>query len=433
MMRRLFRLGAILFCLFPLMAAPATLAQQLEGPGGGFQGPGGEDPIDGPSDGGGGLGGGGGDPGGELCFEGSLIPCCGDGVCSPGELCAVDCAVCGDGLCSGTESCFTCSSDCGPCPSCGDGVCNGRETCATCSDCTSCFNAPIQAFYRGETTENVYRAYSFSGTTWFGNVVLGNGARSSRSPAAVRFNDRIFVFYRGQENDDIYVSWSDDGISWLGNRVLGNGAETDAGLGAAVFNNRIYVFSKGESDEALWVSSSSDGFTWSPLDHVRLAPDAQGTRGAPSAVVFENRLFVYYSNEIIVRSLSTGDGQTWRQESVLSFAAADGVGLTVHNGDLYMAFSQNLLGSDSFLQGINLRVASRSPGGAWSTPRSIGPERTDQRPSLISDGTQLVMMFKGLTSNKNFFSTSVDGVNWSAARAARGKTETGGPSMVFVD
>ncbi|MEM6797781.1 MAG: hypothetical protein AAF725_27680, partial [Acidobacteriota bacterium] len=61
-MRRFLRIGAILFCLFPLMAAPAALAQQLEGPGGGVLDPGGGDPIGNP--GGGGTIGGGGTGGG---------------------------------------------------------------------------------------------------------------------------------------------------------------------------------------------------------------------------------------------------------------------------------------------------------------------------------------------------------------------------------
>ncbi|MEM6796051.1 MAG: hypothetical protein AAF725_18895, partial [Acidobacteriota bacterium] len=382
--------------------------------------------------GGGGLGGGG-LGGGGLCLQGSPLPCCGDGICSPGELCAADCAVCGDGVCNGSETCATCTSDCGPCPFCGDGVCNGNETCATCSDCTSCFNAPLQAFYRGENTENVYRAYSFNGTTWFGNRVLGNGAQSSRSPAAVRFNDRIFVFYRGRQNDEIYVSWSEDGVFWSGNRTLGNNAETDEGVGAAVYNNRIYVFNKGESDNALWVSSSADGFTWSPLDHVKIASSSQGTTGAPSAVVFENRLFVYYSNGTFVRGRSTANGQTWRSESSLLAPASDGVGLAVHNGDLYLALSEDIVAGSTFVDTNALRVTSRSPGGGWGFRRSIAREQTDVRPSLVSDGNQLVLMFKDLDSNENRVSTSVDGTTWSAPRVARGRTDDGGPSLAFVD
>eukprot|EP01134_Creolimax_fragrantissima_P006966 CFRG6966T1 len=59
--------------------------------------------------------------------------------------CPIDCPmtdVCGNGNCESTESCFTCSSDCGQCPSiCGDGHCNINigESCLNCArDCGLC-------------------------------------------------------------------------------------------------------------------------------------------------------------------------------------------------------------------------------------------------------------------------------------------------------
>jgi hypothetical protein len=76
-------------------------------------------------------------------------PECGDGVCSEGENCTIDCQVCGDGQCDTDESCpidcsicgdgqcdidEDCDLDCTP-VSCGDDLCSPNEECP--ADCTS--------------------------------------------------------------------------------------------------------------------------------------------------------------------------------------------------------------------------------------------------------------------------------------------------------
>ncbi|MEM1177550.1 MAG: hypothetical protein AAGM22_04345 [Acidobacteriota bacterium] len=333
MKRRWFYLTLLAFFL-SLFALQPVVAQGFGaddptlggGPGGGTIG-GGETPIGGGS-GGGGTGGLGGDPciGGGLGGGLGVGACCGDGVCEPGELCAADCSTCGDGVCSSTEDCGNCSTDCGSCGFCGDGLCNGTETCATCSDCSSCFPAPFQAFYRGESNRALRTAFSFNGTSWFGDNTLGNGASSKRSPAAVIFNNRIFLFYRGESNADIYVTWSDDGQVWSGNRQLGNGAETNEGVTAAVFNNRIYVFNKGNSSDAIWMSSSADGMTWDSADHRKIVSDSHGTDGAPAAIVFDGQLELHWRhNKYQVSHATSSDGQVWTSGAPLRVRSKDGV------------------------------------------------------------------------------------------------------------
>lgn len=62
---------------------------------------------------------------GEVCTI-DCEPICGDGVCEPGEDCPADCnSQCGDGVCDPDE---TCPIDCGD-PGCGDGICSPEEIC----------------------------------------------------------------------------------------------------------------------------------------------------------------------------------------------------------------------------------------------------------------------------------------------------------------
>ncbi|MEM6794994.1 MAG: hypothetical protein AAF725_13535, partial [Acidobacteriota bacterium] len=382
--------------------------------------------------------------GGDLCLGGadpfSGGPCCGDGVCETGELCALDCSVsfCGDGVCDLQESCSSCSSDCGSCSVCGDGVCSGSESCATCSfDCTSCFAFPFQAFYRGNDFRTLRTATSFSGTSWSGDNVLGNGAMSRRSPAAVKFNNRIFVFYRGATNEEIYVTWSDDGVSWAGNRVLGNGVETKEGVAATVFNNRIYVFNKGRYTNAIWMSSSSNGFTWSTPRVI--VSDGNGTDGPPAAVTYNGKIEVHYRHDQNkIKHVTSSDAVTWSFGPDRSQRASEGVALAVFNDRLYLAFGTprgvpNFSNTSTITVYNRLAVYSKLNDGPWSGVSWVLEAESDRRPALAASENRLVLLYKGVSSKNLFYSYSNDGQNWLGEGLAIGRTDHGGPALLYTD
>lgn len=65
------------------------------------------------------------------------MPCCGDGVCSPGENasnCFADCH-CGDGICDDGETIDTCPADCNSNGGSTNQDCTGSCVGETCSDC----------------------------------------------------------------------------------------------------------------------------------------------------------------------------------------------------------------------------------------------------------------------------------------------------------
>ncbi|MEM1177548.1 MAG: hypothetical protein AAGM22_04335 [Acidobacteriota bacterium] len=384
--------------------------------------------------GGGGLGGG--------CIGGiSGLGCatCGDGVCSPGELCPADCAFCGDGVCNQNENCGNCSADCGSCGFCGDGVCNGTESCATCSDCSACFPTAFQAFYRGRTDETLRTAFTHDGASWTGDGVLGNGAASARGPAAVKFNNRLFVFYRGNQNDEIYVTWSDNGQTWSGNRPLGNGAETDEGVAATVFNNRIYVFNKGESDKSVWISSSSNGFTWSAADHYPIVNNIQGTTGPPAAVTFDGKIEVWYRHDKTeIKSVNSSDGENWVAGDIIRNDAEEGVGLAVFNNTLYLAYGtvRNIPNGTggSYNDWDRMLVRTKPSGGDWNEEvQWILDAETSRQPALAASDTRLVLLYRGGATDKMYWTYTEDGMNWVGNSRAIGQTDQGGPALVYTD
>ncbi|MEM1178589.1 MAG: hypothetical protein AAGM22_09605 [Acidobacteriota bacterium] len=438
-------LSTVLFSVFLLIGLTPALAQS-GGEAGGVGGPGDVGIVG--DDGGGGTGGGtsigggtgigGGDGGGSgPCLAGDV--CCGDGICEPGELCALDCpsTFCGDGVCNGLETCSTCNTDCGSCSVCGDGICSGSESCATCSfDCTSCFAFPFQAFYRGESNKTLRTATSFNGAGWSGDGVLGNGAMSSRGPGAVKFNNRIFVFYRGATNQEVYVSWSDDGVNWDGNRVLGNGVQTDKGVAATVFNNRIYVFNRGRFNDAIFMSSSIDGFTWGPPRLI--VSHGNGTDGPPAAVAFNGQLEVYYRHDQkTLKHVKSSDGVTWTFGPDRPTWVTDGVALAVFNNKLYLAFGSAT--GNPFGQTLDnthfdrIGLLSKDPGGILGDFMWVANGTTSRQPALAASDNRLVVLYVGLSSNRLFYSHSNDGVNWVPEGLAVGRTKKDGPALVYVD
>ena len=351
--------------------------------------------------------------------------CCGDGICEFGELCPLDCSYCGDGFCNGVESCSTCAGDCGPCSTCGDGICNGAETCANCPDCTSCFSYPFYSFYRGESSaRRIYLGYSHNGTTWQGNSQLPNHAESTRGPAAVLFNDKIFVFHRGNSYSEIYYSYTPDGQTWFGNSQLANGAQTDEAPGAAVFQNRIYVAHKGKSDGAIWISSSADGQSWTA--NTKIVQALEGTLDAPSLIAYNNELILFFQHGITqnIHLWATSNGTAWQYRGFLTAESYYGVGLTEFANKLWLGYS-NLSG--------DLYVMSWDSVNLWSSPIRVLTAGASERPSLATDGSKMVVMYKGETNNNNFYAYTFNGTTWYGNSHAIGKTKKGGPFILSTD
>ncbi|MEO1087191.1 MAG: hypothetical protein AAFY88_23390, partial [Acidobacteriota bacterium] len=306
-----------------------------------------------------------------------------------------------------------------------------------CSDCTSCFASPFQAFYRSQSSPALRTATAFTGTDWSGDTFLG-GALSARGPAAVKFNNRIFVFYRGSSNDEIYVSWSEDGVIWSGNRALGNGAETNEGVAAAVFNNRIYVFNRGKSSKAIWMSSSSNGFTWSAADQRKIVSKSNGTESAPAAIAFDGKLEVHYRHvDDTVKHVTSPDGITWTAGSTRPNTPNGGVALAVFNDKLYLAYSTARAiptGVNSYVTAYSrIAVTSKSEGGDWGPITWVLSAETDEQPALAASDNRLVLLYKGVQTDKLFYSYTDDGENWFGDNIAVGETDKGGPALVYTD
>lgn len=352
--------------------------------------------------------------------------CCGDGLCSRGELCPLDCGVCGDSFCGFTESCLTCSADCGPCPFCGDGICNNGETCTTCSDCPQCFDYPFQYFYRGFSNETIYYSFSYDGINWQGDRPLGNGASSHSGPTAAIFQNKIFVFHRGDSHEQIYYSYSTNGRDWQGNQQLNTIANTDRPPGVAVFDSRLWVVYGEPDNGSVWVTSSEDGFDWSA--GVRILSNNAGTFAAPEAFTYGDRLYMFIPEIGDPKHLliySTDDGETWDYEGSNPYSTGAGVGTAFFDDKLWVAFTD----SDDW----KVQVMAWDPQfNDWLGPYFVGTAETKDRVTLATDGDQLVVMFKGRNSNNIFYAYSDDGFVWDGNEFAVGRTRKTGPHLIYT-
>ncbi|MEO1082713.1 MAG: hypothetical protein AAFY88_00580, partial [Acidobacteriota bacterium] len=159
-----------------------------------------------------------------------------------------------------------------------------------------------------------------------------------------------------------------------------------------------------------------------------------GTIGAPSAVVFNSQLHVYFVNGSSIRSRRTTNGQTWVDGDFILEAAHDGVGVAVFNNTVYMVLSRDL---ETTVPGSpdrnRLFYKVRNASGSWGGSITIRGAKTDVRPALVATDTHLVTLYKGVNTNNIYYATSTNGTTWAGNRVASGKTEDGGPALVYLD
>ena len=178
---------------------------------------------------------------------------------------------------------------------------------------------------------------AFDGT-WHGvqEIYLGGDKNMSYAPAPVVFKNIIHVLHQGAyENGQLWLTWYDANVWNPDVQVPGVGLSWSPS--AVVFNNQLYVFhpGSGESGELWYIVA--DATTWS--DDMKLISGGDsfnvenGISLSPSAVVWNNMLYVFFQNG------HGGGGLVIREtedfsSSVLPMAQTGGV-LTTPNSQIH--------------------------------------------------------------------------------------------------
>jgi len=181
----------------------------------------------------------------------------------------------------------------------------------------------------------VYTAtYDLDTDAWTGgDEILGGNVSTRDGVACVSYNDIIWIFWTvseayGSGKTEIRAAWRDsDG--WKGNQTIHDlsggtiNPRTSETPGAVVFNNKLYVFYKGATNDDI-AYFTYDGFNWQG-DTVVRQPDgwAPRTNKGPAATVLvengvETLLMVHKGDSNNKINQIRFDGNTWRGSGVIT-------------------------------------------------------------------------------------------------------------------
>ena len=201
----------------------------------------------------------------------------------------------------------------------------------------------------------------FDGTSWAGEQHIPNVGMSDQ-PSPVFWNGRIHVFYQGvpRGDHDGQLWFTDyDGQNWQPPQQV-QPVGMSFSPSAVVYNNDLYVFHQwAYQNGELWYKVY-DGTNWQPDTRI-VGPsvDPQGAANAgqimscsPSAVVWNERLYVFYQNaypQVPFGATGNGglcykvfDGNEWQPDAystgytVPGVAMSDSPSAIVWNGRIHV-------------------------------------------------------------------------------------------------
>jgi hypothetical protein len=305
-------------------------------------------------------------------------------------------------------------------------------------------------FNKGNSSNNLYRTTSNDGITWGTTNPQIPNAQTPDGPGAAYFNNTVFAFFRGVSSNKIYYSYSSDGSTWSGgNTELGNGAETSDDPASIVFKGNLFLFYRGKGgifpEGRIYYSQSGDGFNWTGNNEVNVTSGVSINTYTEPAVATDGTylyLFIVYSydtppppggtldKKIVVYRSFNGTDWTFLTDSGETTSVTGtpkrgiGVAAALYQSQLYLAFkaesNNNLL-----IKKYNIS------NGIWSSVQQVLSAKTNQRPSLATNGSRLVAVYKGNTSDYLRRSYTNDGTTWVGDNQIAGETNRG-PSVIFT-
>jgi hypothetical protein len=219
---------------------------------------------------------------------------------------------------------------------------------------------------------------AFDGTNWLGVRQVPNVGLSC-APSPVVFNGVLQVLFQGAyEDGQLWTSWY-DGNTWNGNVQVPN-LGMSFSPGAVVFNNKLYVFHNGLGETgALWYTVA-DGISWSQDRNLVLGGSSVPESGislSPSAVVWNNTLYVFFQN---------GQG-------------GGGIGNPGYGGLYYIASSDGINWEGVTSDGLTYGIEVANVGMSFS-------------PSAVAFNGVLQVFHEGLGQNGQLWTCWYNGTTW---------------------
>lgn len=302
----------------------------------------------------------------------------------------------------------------------------------------------FQYFHRGNSNANIYWAQSTNGAiTWNSNGSVTNSATTNSGPAGVFHNNQFHVFYRGNSSDKIFRSNSSNGTSWSGNQWVRSDMRSTDGVTALSYGGKIWLGYNSPDHAGATYTTSTDGFTWSPS--VELPATTTGVvTDAPSFVEFEGNLYVIYSDHLgkIWQHKYNNLTSTWATRVEIHNVAAnkhypipgqvgyldrDGISAISFDGYIYLAYRRH---DNDFIE--TWGYDPDATFNQYTTPIYADGKKTSERPTITTDGTTLLIVFKNNTNSQIWQTKSTNAANWSSTQIL-GQTNSVPSVFHFVD
>ncbi|OEK01791.1 hypothetical protein BFP97_09805 [Roseivirga sp. 4D4] len=286
-------------------------------------------------------------------------------------------------------------------------------------------------YMKGENSLTVNQGTSTNGTSWTAQGSVGS-VQTDVSPAAAYLNGRIFTFSAYTVGGDIEYSWSDDnGSSWNTNNTVTSSIGTSIGMSAVTYDSAVYVavtrFTPGTFAREIRVYKSHTNTSTPNWTHhstpLTASENTAGTRGY--LAVHNNELYIFYVKHSTKRVFykkfdSTIPGNiSWEPPVEITgningstILGKDHVAAYSHNGNLYAVYKT----STNNMLSVNALVSN--PTGYY-----VSTAKTSAGPSLTSDGTHLVLAYKGDSDAHVFYARSTNGQTWTGNLWAVGETK----------
>ncbi|PXX73976.1 hypothetical protein SAMN05660489_01781 [Pseudomonas sp. LAMO17WK12:I10] len=324
----------------------------------------------------------------------------------------------------------------------------------------------IYAFYPSSSNQTSYLYYNTGNATtleWSDQQIVtfydplvskDIPVETSTGAGAATFNGQVYVFWQGvsssgtgnSSNETLfYRTMSNTACYQINPQQSVDGSSAGAVMtncpSAVVFNNLLYVFYRGPSsisNAGPWYTYSSDGSTWSSSTAVPNVAMAS----SPSTVVFtdpssgEEKLYVFHEgegggspdHELFYFVMDTS-GNCSGDTQVPNVSMSAVPSAGIYDGMIYV-----------FYQGSNTSTfwyVYSSDGSTWSEPYQVATLKISYAPSIVEFNSKIYLLMQGPGNDKIlWFATLVPGstpavVPMTALPNGANSTQRGPSTIVF--
>ncbi|NEO87920.1 MAG: phosphatidylinositol-specific phospholipase C domain-containing protein [Spirulina sp. SIO3F2] len=202
----------------------------------------------------------------------------------------------------------------------------------------------IYTVYKKRGADDALYVVWFDGTTWYGNEIISIGERRLRSPhnpSMVVFDNLLHIIYKSSDSGKLHTAVF-NGTDWWGNTPIHvenqqDGISVRFNPSSVLFNDRIYIFYSVDTSNQLY-SAWYDGNSWSGGIKIKEQGGNIDLRslGSPSAEVYDGKIYIVYRFNSSSTSLYSAwyDGQSWSRDTSSHSLNAD-------NADISLRSSSN--------------------------------------------------------------------------------------------